>query len=296
MLCPSSSLTKPHHLVRCHTGVVIAGARSSQAWAVAVQDRFGRNVVDAWVLHAAIASDDVEPASAAINATLQGITSAPTIGGLAVFSDCWLLNSGKGWRLTFAAPANTSISPVASSAFSVTFGSAVGLRVERAVQRIEARGALGQDGPIVSAIDTWGNVAKDWVSNVDVDMDASAAVFAAPLYAHLPAFIELNRTLLGENASECPRNGSATFDAIRVLRAGSGYRFLFASANFSRASSRFSVARGPPSDLYALDAWVPEHSIFTSMIAIDTVRVVSLLVLHIYASKSNASYLKRVQR
>ncbi|WP_164001004.1 beta strand repeat-containing protein [Pyxidicoccus caerfyrddinensis] len=133
-------------------------------------------------------------------ATLSGNTSAQTVAGVATFNELTIEEDGQGYVLAFS----SGSLGVKSAAFNVRPG--VPASVSFTSQPADSTVAGAALAPVrVTVLDSRGKVAKKAEGNVSLELVAA------------------NGATLGGTASVAVANGVATFDALSVQKAGTGY-------------------------------------------------------------------------
>ena len=185
----------------------VAGVALVPAVEVTLRDAFGNTVPSSDVVTLALTEGS--------GAVLNGTVSVAAINGVATFSAVNVQRAGTGYTLRAT---SGELAQATSTAFSITAADAAKLVVSRQPANGTAGAALNP-GMQVSILDAFDNLT------------ASTASVTVALAAN-PA----NGTLQGE-LTESAVNGVATFDALRIERAGTGYTLHATSGDLTAVTS-----------------------------------------------------------
>src|SRR6184192_1564210 len=165
----------------------------------------------------------------ASGATLSGTTTAAAVGGVATFGDLSLNRAGTGYTLTAAA---TGVASGTSAAFDV--GAAAADRLVFTVQPVSTTaGAAIAPAVQVTAQDGLGNTVPSFTGTVTVALGNNPG----------------NGTLAG-TAMVAATNGVASFAALSIDKAGTGYTLTAAATGVTTGSSAaFSITPGTAATL-----------------------------------------------
>lgn len=159
--------------------------------------------------------------------TLTGGDAHPASNGLATFEGLALSTPGTGYVLRATSPGLTDAT---SAPFDLTAGPVA--RVTFEVQPTNTiAGAALSPAPVVRLEDALGNLATGLTDEVLLDLVAS------------------NGAVLAGTTHLAPTDGRATFPALHVDRAGTGYRLRATAAQLLAESGSFDVAPAAPSEL-----------------------------------------------
>jgi len=199
-----------------------AGATISPAVTVAVQDAYGNPVTSS------TASVALALASNPGGATLLGTVTRNAVAGVATFNDLSIRKSG---TCSLGATSGT-LAAATSASFSVSAGTAVALGFTVQPASIVA-GATLSPAVVVAVQDTYGNTVTGSTASLSLGFGANPS----------------GATLLG-TVVRTAVSGTATFDDLRIQRAGSGYAFAASSSGLgSAASNAFNVNPGTATSL-----------------------------------------------
>src|SRR6184192_3137442 len=165
----------------------------------------------------------------ASGATLSGTPTAAAVGGVATFGDLSLNRAGTGYTLTAAA---TGVASGTSAAFDV--GAAAADRLVFTVQPVSTTaGAAIAPAVQVTAQDGLGNTVPSFTGTVTVALGNNPG----------------NGTLAG-TAMVAATNGVASFAALSIDKAGTGYTLTAAATGVTTGSSAaFSITPGTAATL-----------------------------------------------
>jgi hypothetical protein len=152
---------------------------------------------------------------------LSGTTTVAAVGGVATFSNLRIDKAGSGYTLVASAPGLTSAT---SNPFDITTGAATQLAFGQ--QPTDTPAGSPITPPVtVRALDGSGNLVTSFSGNVTIAIGANPA----------------GGTLSGTTTMAAV-NGVATFNNLRIDRAGSGYTLTATASGLSMAtSSAFAI-------------------------------------------------------
>ena len=202
---------------------VTAAAAINPAVTVGVRDAYGNSVTGS------SASISVALATNPSGGTLGGTTTVSAAGGVATFANLSIDRAGTGYTLVASSP---GLASGTSSAFNVMAGPAARLAFT-AQPASTVAGVAISPAVQVSVQDAAGNTVTSSSATITVALQAN------PNGATLAGILTLPAT-----------NGVATFPALTIGRAGSGYTLTAAAAGLASATSAtFNVAAGPATAL-----------------------------------------------
>ena len=185
-----------------------AGAAIAPAVRVAVQDAFGNAVLATPEITLALGAN---PAGG----TLAGAVTARAAAGVATFADLSISKAGAGYTLAASAE---GLAGATSSAFNITPDAATRLEFVAQPASTTAGAALA---PVkVALVDRFGNVATTAAGSVTLALGANPA----------------GGTLAGRVTVRAAA-GVATFDALSIAKAGTGYTLEASSGGLAGATS-----------------------------------------------------------
>ncbi|HEY6059959.1 MAG TPA: hypothetical protein VIV10_05190, partial [Gemmatimonadales bacterium] len=161
--------------------------------------------------------------------TLSGTAAVAAVAGVASFNTLSIDKSGVGYTLSAAA---TGLTPATSSAFAITAGPVAQLVFT--VQPSAASAGVNIAPPVaVTGLDQLGNVATGFTGSVTMAIGTNPAA----------------GTLSG-TTSVAAAAGVATFSALKIDKAGTGYTLTASATGLPSATSLpFDIAVGVPTKL-----------------------------------------------
>lgn len=185
-------------------------------------------------------------------ATLAGNLTAQTVNGVATFSELSIDEDGEGYMLAFS---SGSLATVKSAAFKIRPAQPVSLSFTTQPAASTVAGA-SLAAVKVTLLDARGKVAKKAEGSVSVELVAG------------------NGATLGGTTSAAVTAGVATFDALSIQKAGTGYTLRASFGSLTAVdSSAFAIAPAAAARL----AWVTEPGAATAGSAITPAVQVELL-------------------
>ncbi len=188
------------------------GANSPFGLKVAAEDGFG-NVISSYSGTVSLAL-----ASGPDGASIQGNLTATLVKGVATFSGLKIMKAGSGYSLT----ASGSLTAATTSLFSVTPGAATQLVIS--TQPPNSVNASTPFGLVVTALDTFGNVASSYNGKVTLSLASN------PTGATLSGKVTLSAV-----------KGVIAFTDLLLNNPGNGYRLKAASGRLLAETDAFSV-------------------------------------------------------
>jgi len=218
----------PNHLVfGQQPGSATAGVAIAPAVTVRIVDAVGNTVTTS--------SGDVtlgiSVGSGTGGATLLGSTTATAAGGVATFTTLSIDKSGTGYTLLAL---SSGLTGATSGPFDIAAGPASQLVVSVQPGTVTA-GAPITPGVEVRALDQLGNLATGFNSNVTVAISSGTGTAGATL---------------GGTITVAAANGIATFDALTIDKAGTGYTLAATAGGVTQATTAaFNIMVGAATKL-----------------------------------------------
>ncbi len=198
-----------------------AGAAFTTQPAVVGQDAIGNTVTT----YAGSVTLSIVPGTGVEGAVLRSCVAGSPSSGVIRFSDCRIDEVGSGYRLRASDGTHT----VDSSSFTVNGGAVARLDFTTQPGGTATGGTAFTTQPVVTAYDSFGNVANLYSGTVTLSILSGTGTAGASL-------TQCSRTLL---------NGVSSFRTCEINRVGERYRLRASDGTRSATSDEFDVTAGP---------------------------------------------------